>query len=66
MLVVTRRVGQSIKIGDDITVSVQGVRSGQVRIGIDAPKALPVHREEVFDRLKDEDPETSQKPQKPP
>lgn len=54
MLVVTRRVGQSIKIGDDITVTVQGLRSGQVRVGIEAPKDMPVHREEIFERLKSE------------
>jgi len=48
MLVLTRRVGEAIVIGSDITVKVVEVRGDQVRIGIDAPRSVPVHREEVY------------------
>jgi carbon storage regulator len=51
MLILTRRVGEAIKVGDDITVTVLAIKGGQVRIGIDAPKFVEVHREEVYDRL---------------
>jgi carbon storage regulator len=61
MLVVTRRVGQAIKIGDDITVSVQEVNGKQVRIGVDAPRDVPVHREEVYERIKADGPEDPEK-----
>lgn len=48
MLVLTRRVGESIKIGDDVTVTVLDVRGDVIRIGIDAPRSIKVHREEVY------------------
>ncbi|HKD55239.1 MAG TPA: carbon storage regulator CsrA, partial [Steroidobacteraceae bacterium] len=52
MLILTRRNGESVIIGDDITVTVLGIRHGQVRIGITAPKNITVHREEVYERLR--------------
>jgi carbon storage regulator len=52
MLILTRRTGESVKIGDDVTVTVLGTRHGQVRIGIAAPKNIIVHREEVYERLR--------------
>jgi carbon storage regulator len=55
MLLLTRSVGQTIMIGDDIAVTVIHVDGGQVKIGIDAPKEIPVHREEVSDRIQNED-----------
>jgi carbon storage regulator len=55
MLILTRKVGEVIMIGDDVVVKVLGVRSGQVKIGIEAPRELPVHRQEIFERIKSED-----------
>jgi carbon storage regulator len=54
MLLLTRRVGESIKIGDEITVTVVDVKGLQVRIGIDAPKNLDVHREEIYRRIQED------------
>jgi carbon storage regulator len=54
MLILTRKVGESIMIGEDIVVKVLGVRGGQVKIGIEAPRELPVHRQEIFERIKSE------------
>lgn len=51
MLILTRRVGEVLKIGDHVDVTVLGVRGNLVRIGIDAPKDVPVHREEVYERI---------------
>ena len=52
MLILTRRTGESVMIGDDVTVTVLGTRHGQVRIGISAPKHITVPREEVYERLR--------------
>lgn len=54
MLILTRKVGEVIMIGEDIVVKVLGVRSSQVKIGIEAPRELPVHRHEIFERIKAE------------
>jgi carbon storage regulator len=54
MLIFTRNVHQVVTIGDDIEVKVLGVKGNQVRLGITAPKQIPVHREEVYDRIKHE------------
>jgi len=51
MLILTRRVGETIIIGDDVQVSILGHRGGQVRIGITAPKSVSVHREEIYQRI---------------
>ena len=54
MLILTRRVGESLIIGDDVVVNVLGVKVNQVRIGVDAPKDVTVHREEIYDRIQAE------------
>ena len=54
MLILTRRVGESVVIGEDVTVTVLGVKGNQVRIGINAPKNVAVHREEIYQRIKGE------------
>ena len=58
MLILTRKIGELIKIGDDITVRILDVHGSQVRIGIKAPKEVAVHREEVFYRIKQQDSES--------
>ena len=57
MLILTRRVGETVVIGEDIVVTVLGVKGNQVRIGVKAPRNVAVHREEIFERIKREDEE---------
>jgi carbon storage regulator len=64
MLILTRRVGETLMIGDDVTVTVLGVKGNQVRIGVDAPKDVAVHREEIYERIaNDQVPAQSQSPE---
>ena len=60
MLILTRRVGETVMIGNDVTVTILGVKGNQVRVGINAPKNVAVHREEIYERIKREqgDPKT--------
>ena len=52
MLILTRRVGETLMVGDDVTVTVLGVKGNQVRIGVNAPKEVAVHREEIYQRIR--------------
>ncbi|MBF0143175.1 MAG: carbon storage regulator CsrA [Magnetococcales bacterium] len=54
MLILTRRIGESLNIGDDIKITLLGIKGNQVRIGIDAPRDVEVHREEIYDKIKRE------------
>ena len=54
MLILTRRAGETVMIGNDVTITVLGVKGNQVRIGINAPKDVAVHREEIFERIQNE------------
>lgn len=60
MLILTRRVGETLMIGDEVSVTVLGIKGNQVRIGVKAPKDVSVHREEIFDRIRIERDEEQQ------
>ena len=66
MLILTRRVGESLRIGDEVSVTVLGIKGSQVRIGVNAPKSVSVHREEVYDRINDKNSKNSDNPEKNP
>ena len=55
MLILTRRVGETVMIGDNVTVTILGVKGNQVRVGVNAPKEVAVHREEIYERIKREE-----------
>lgn len=59
MLILTRRVGETLMVGDDVTVTVLGVKGNQVRIGVNAPKDVSVHREEIYQRIQKEKSESA-------
>ena len=59
MLILTRRIGERLKIGDDVTLTVLNLNGRQVRLGIAAPKSVAVHRKEVFERIQHEGPKTA-------
>lgn len=67
VLILTRRIGETVMIGDDVTTTVLGVKGNQARIGINAPKTVAVHREEIFERIKQEKQKAGQgkTPEKP-
>ncbi|WP_070989760.1 carbon storage regulator CsrA [Halofilum ochraceum] len=54
MLILTRRVGETLMVGDEVSVTVLGVKGNQVRLGVNAPKDVAVHREEIYERIKNE------------
>ncbi|NKI17042.1 carbon storage regulator CsrA [Spongiibacter sp. KMU-166] len=54
MLILTRRIGETLMVGDEVTVTVLGVKGNQVRLGVNAPKHVAVHREEIYERIQGE------------
>lgn len=54
MLILTRRIGETVMIGNDVTVTILGIKGNQVRVGVNAPKEIAVHREEIYERIKRE------------
>ena len=66
MLILTRRVGETLMIGDEVTVTVLGVKGNQVRIGVNAPRDVAVHREEIYERIKREQAEQAAQQQHEP
>jgi len=60
MLILTRRIGEAVKIGDDIEVSVIGIKGNQVRLGINAPTDVAVHRQEIYDRIQQDNESSDQ------
>jgi len=54
MLILTRRLNESLMVGDDVRVTVLGIKGNQVRVGINAPRNVPVHRQEIYEKIKDE------------
>ncbi len=63
MLILTRRIGETLMVGDDVTVTVLGVKGNQVRIGVNAPKHIAVHREEIYQRIQREKDSHAQPPE---
>jgi carbon storage regulator len=51
MLILTRRISEAVKIGDHVTIKILGVKGNQVRLGVEAPREIPVHREEIYERI---------------
>jgi carbon storage regulator len=63
MLILTRRIGESLMIGDNVNVTVLGIRGNQVRIGVNAPKDVAVHREEIYDKIQHENDDEGNNPE---
>ncbi len=63
MLILTRRIGETLMVGDEVTVTVLGVKGNQVRIGVNAPKHIAVHREEIYQRIQREKDSQAQPPE---
>jgi len=62
MLILTRRVGEAVVIDEEVTVTILGVKGNQVRVGVNAPKSVSVHREEIFERIRNERSAGAQEP----
>ena len=62
MLILTRKIGESIMIGDSVEVKILGLRAGQIKIGIQAPKNVAVHREEIYNRIREEEEKEGTRP----